>query len=227
MGEKINKNSSLTIRIECKTKENLKKIAKKIGLTMSELVNECLTELIEKKNFNEKYNEKLEKRSIKIINVIIGFIFILIGFCNLTIWGLGGCGYTLSLFIGGLVAFLITFGASGVKELFSKPVKPISNIIKFLLLAIVVSISSAIFLQVIGLKTHGNVILNGGLTPEFFVILPFQMFGEEFLGLFILIVVANLFKGNLIIGNLVSGFYLGLCIILHMVLMELQQLYKF
>lgn len=49
----------------CKTKENLKKIAKEKGLTMSELVNECLTELIEKKNFNEKYNEKLEKRSIK------------------------------------------------------------------------------------------------------------------------------------------------------------------
>lgn len=65
MGEKINKNSSLTIRLECKTKENLKKIAKEKGLTMSELVNECLTELIEKKNFNEKYNEKLEKRSIE------------------------------------------------------------------------------------------------------------------------------------------------------------------
>lgn len=154
--------------------------------------------------------KELINKPIKTINVIIGFIFILIGFCNLTIWGLGGYGYTLSLFIGGLVAFLITFGASGVKELFSKPVKPISNIIKFLLLAIVVSISSAIFLQVIGLKTHGNVILNGGLTPEFFVILPFQMFGEEFLGLFILIVVANLFKGNLIIGNLVSGFLFGI-----------------
>ncbi len=36
------------------------------------------------------------------------------------------------------------------------------------------------------------------------------MFGEEFLGLFILIVVANLFKGNLIIGNLVSGFLFGI-----------------
>ncbi len=29
MGEKINKNSSLTIRLDCKTKENLKKLQRK------------------------------------------------------------------------------------------------------------------------------------------------------------------------------------------------------
>ena len=63
MSKKINKNSSLTIRIECKTKKDLKKIAKEKGLTMSELVNECLTELVEKENFKEQYKEQLENRT--------------------------------------------------------------------------------------------------------------------------------------------------------------------
>lgn len=64
MGEKINKNSSLTIRLECKTKENLKKIAKKKCLTMSELVNECLIDMVERENLKNNYNEQLEKRIV-------------------------------------------------------------------------------------------------------------------------------------------------------------------
>lgn len=64
MGKKINKNSSLTIRIECKTKENLKEIANKKGLTMSELVNECLTDIVERENLKKNYNEQLEKRIV-------------------------------------------------------------------------------------------------------------------------------------------------------------------
>lgn len=64
MGEKINKNSSLTIRLECKTKENLKKIAKKKCLTMSELVNKCLTDMVERENLKNNYNEQLEKRIV-------------------------------------------------------------------------------------------------------------------------------------------------------------------
>ncbi|OPX46477.1 hypothetical protein [Clostridium thermobutyricum] len=62
MGEKMKKNSSLTIRIECKTKEELKKIAKKKGLTMSELANECLTELVEQEIFKKQHQEHLEDR---------------------------------------------------------------------------------------------------------------------------------------------------------------------
>lgn len=62
MDEKIKKNSSLTFRIEGKTKENLKKIAKKKCITMSELVNECLTELVEQENFKEQHQEHFEDR---------------------------------------------------------------------------------------------------------------------------------------------------------------------
>ncbi len=62
MGEKMKKNSSLTIRIESKTKEELKKIAKKKGLTMSELANECLTELVEQEIFKKQHQEHLEDR---------------------------------------------------------------------------------------------------------------------------------------------------------------------
>lgn len=62
MCEKTKKNSSLTIRIECKTKENLKEIAKKKGLTMSELVNECLTDIVEREIFKKQHQEHLEDR---------------------------------------------------------------------------------------------------------------------------------------------------------------------
>ena len=62
MVEKIKKNSSLTFRIEGKTKENLKEIANKKCLTMSELINKCLTDMVERENFKEKYQEQLEER---------------------------------------------------------------------------------------------------------------------------------------------------------------------
>ncbi|MGV3027095.1 hypothetical protein ACED96_15450 [Clostridium thermobutyricum] len=63
MGKDLKKDSSLTIRIECKTKENLKEIASKKGLTMSELINQCLTELVENEKFKEQYKDQLENRT--------------------------------------------------------------------------------------------------------------------------------------------------------------------
>lgn len=62
MGEKMKKNSSLTIRIECKTKKDLKEIAKNKCLTMSELVNKCLTDLVEREIFKEQHKDHLEDR---------------------------------------------------------------------------------------------------------------------------------------------------------------------
>lgn len=56
------KNSSLTVRIKSNTKEELKKLAKKKGLTMSELVNECLTNIVEREILKNKDMEQLEKR---------------------------------------------------------------------------------------------------------------------------------------------------------------------
>ena len=62
MSEKNNKNASLTIRVECKTKNDLKKIANNKGLTMSELVNECLTDMVEREKFKKSNEDQLEKR---------------------------------------------------------------------------------------------------------------------------------------------------------------------
>ncbi|MGL5617405.1 MAG: hypothetical protein ACRDD2_14500 [Sarcina sp.] len=63
MGGENKKNASLTVRIECKTKENLKKLAKKKGLTISELVNTLLLEQLEKENYKNQYEDHIEKRS--------------------------------------------------------------------------------------------------------------------------------------------------------------------
>lgn len=56
------KDTSLTIRIDRKTKKDLKEIAKNKCLTMSELVNKCLTELVEQENFKEQHQEHFEDR---------------------------------------------------------------------------------------------------------------------------------------------------------------------
>ncbi|MGL4741740.1 MAG: hypothetical protein ACRC41_13175 [Sarcina sp.] len=63
MGVDNKKNSSLTIRLECKTKEDLKKLAKMKGLTISELVNSLITEQLERENFKNSCKDQIEKRS--------------------------------------------------------------------------------------------------------------------------------------------------------------------
>ncbi|MGL4874011.1 MAG: hypothetical protein ACRC30_05100 [Clostridium sp.] len=63
MGGENKKNASLTVRIECKTKEDLKKLAKKKGLTISELVNTLLLEQLERENYKNHYEDHIEKRS--------------------------------------------------------------------------------------------------------------------------------------------------------------------
>lgn len=57
------KNSSLTIRLKCKTKEDLKELAKNKGLTVSEVVNSLITEHLERENYKNNFKEKVEKRS--------------------------------------------------------------------------------------------------------------------------------------------------------------------
>ncbi|MGL5358095.1 MAG: hypothetical protein ACRC9U_03520 [Metamycoplasmataceae bacterium] len=63
MGLENKKNASLTVRLDCKTKEDLKKLAKNKGLTISEVVNLLITEQIERENFKKNNQEQLEKRS--------------------------------------------------------------------------------------------------------------------------------------------------------------------
>ncbi|MGL5646821.1 MAG: hypothetical protein ACRDDY_03135 [Clostridium sp.] len=63
MGVENKKNASITIRLECKTKEDLKKLAKKKGITVSEVVNLLITEQLEKENYKNKFKDQLEQRS--------------------------------------------------------------------------------------------------------------------------------------------------------------------
>lgn len=63
MGGENKKNSSLTIRLECKTKEDLKKLAKNKGFTVSEVVNLLITEHLEIENFKKYNKDQLENRS--------------------------------------------------------------------------------------------------------------------------------------------------------------------
>ncbi|MGL4741522.1 MAG: DUF6290 family protein [Sarcina sp.] len=73
MGLENKKNDSLTVRLERKTKEDLKKLAKNKGLTVSELVNKLLVEKIERENFKNSSKDQLENRTIefekKLINL--------------------------------------------------------------------------------------------------------------------------------------------------------------
>ena len=64
MGRENKKNSSLTIRLECKTKEDLKKAAKNRGLTVSEMVNNLILDQLERENFKKINEEQFKKRTV-------------------------------------------------------------------------------------------------------------------------------------------------------------------
>ncbi|MGL4741705.1 MAG: hypothetical protein ACRC41_13000 [Sarcina sp.] len=60
---KEKKDKLIQVRITSNDKMKLKKIAKKQGISMSEIVCNCITEMIEKDEFKCSYKEKIEKRT--------------------------------------------------------------------------------------------------------------------------------------------------------------------
>ncbi len=99
-----------------------------------------------------------------------------------------------SLMISGFIAFIVAFGASGIKDLFSKPSDPngnIKNFFKYIALTVVLGFAASIFLQYV-LKFHLAANPESGNIMSILLNIPFMLLGEELISFYILLVLANL-----------------------------------
>ena len=142
---------------------------------------------------------------------ILGFLFLLIGFFNLSYGWLAFLS-PYSLTLTGLIAFYMVFGKDFFL-LFSKPIKPVKNFIIFFFLIVVSTFGMSYLLQfVLNIGLSSNPI--GGHVP--WLKLPFMLFGEEMISFYTFLLTANLLKKNrhhILIGNLVSAILFA---VLHM-----------
>lgn len=97
---------------------------------------------------------------------------------------------TVVLFLT-IITLIIGFGANGFAQLLGRPQKPISNFIIWFILSFIIALSSGIILtQVLKIPLAANPAHNNPM--EAIKVLPMQLFFEEGISFFILIVSANL-----------------------------------
>ena len=124
-----------------------------------------------------------------------------------------------SLMITGLLAFMIAFGFSSLKDLFAKPRDPngnIKNFIKYFILTTVLGFASAAILQyVLNLNLASNP--EAGDLSSIILQVPFMLLGEELIRFYFLLVTANLIfqkTGNQkqaeLLGIIISSILFGL-----------------
>lgn len=90
-----------------------------------------------------------------------------------------------------IAALVIAFGQRGLKELFSKPVKPVKNFFLWFIIALIVSMVSGILLSmVVETPLQGNP--GAENLTQTLVSLPFVLLFEEIISFFVLLAVANL-----------------------------------
>ncbi|RKD75984.1 hypothetical protein ATL39_0194 [Sinobaca qinghaiensis] len=90
-----------------------------------------------------------------------------------------------------VVALLIAFGRQGIKDIFSKPIKPYKNFFVWYIIMIIMSLISGILLSL-----FVNTPLRGNPGTEHlaqtFISLPFVLLFEEIISFFFLLAVANI-----------------------------------
>lgn len=115
-----------------------------------------------------------------------------------------------------IVSLVIAFGKSGLSDIFSRPIKPFKNIVKWYVISLMTSFISGVILTVVfKLNLHGNPGLSN--VVQTLISLPFLLLFEEIISIFVLLVVSNfIYKktSNLnlsqIVGTLLSAILFGL-----------------
>lgn len=115
-----------------------------------------------------------------------------------------------------IVSLVIAFGKSGLSDIFSRPIKPFKNIVKWYIISLVASSVSGILISVVfKLHLHGNPGLEN--VVQTLISLPFVLLFEEVISIFILLVVSNFIykKTNNLklantIGIILSSIFFGL-----------------
>ncbi|WP_275399736.1 CPBP family glutamic-type intramembrane protease [Enterococcus faecium] len=137
---------------------------------------------------------------------IIGAIIIFLGLIGLlfapTIVSI------FSLTITGIISLVLVYGKDKVIQIFSKPILPFKNIIKYFFLNVVVSVGVGLILNfVLHWNLQGNPV-NEVLSPLLFFTLPIMLLGEELFSIYFLSVFSS--KFSLPIASLISAIIFGL-----------------
>ncbi|OSB09195.1 hypothetical protein B2H97_12700 [Paraclostridium bifermentans] len=115
-----------------------------------------------------------------------------------------------------IVSLVIAFGKSGLSDVFSKPIKPIKNIVVWYVISLIVSFISGILLTVVfKLNLHSNP--GSEHIVQTLISLPFVLLFEEVISIFVLLVVSNFtykktdkLKLAYTIGIILSSIFFGL-----------------
>lgn len=146
------------------------------------------------------------KKDLDFNKVTLGILIVIIG--------LAGLLYApalisiFSLAITSYIGLYIVFGKNATKGIFGKPISPVKNIVKYLLLNILVSILVSVILQnVLKWDLHGNPVDEGFQLLTLFVI-PIMLLGEELFSIFFLAIFSS--KFSLPIASILSAIIFGL-----------------
>lgn len=146
----------------------------------------------------------LYSQKIKLLQIVVGILLLALGSLNLICnWIPALAPY--SLFITGLLAFIVTFGFGSIKVLVVHPVHPIRNFFVFLLLILIVSGLVSIFLSIV---LHLPLASNAVADDVHWLRLSFMILGEELISFFIFILIANQlrhYRKHLLIATVASA----------------------
>ncbi|EOH73882.1 CPBP family intramembrane glutamic endopeptidase [Enterococcus malodoratus] len=142
----------------------------------------------------------LKKGFFATLIVILGYIGQLYGslFIN-----------TVSLVVTTLIGFSIVYTPKELLLLFSKPLHPLKNTIKYFLLSWIISMAIGVALTVIfGLNLKANPIDTINVKPLLLLVLPISLMGEELFCIYFLSIFTS--KFGLFISNVFSALIFGL-----------------
>lgn len=175
-------------------------------------------------------NNLITKQTLNPLKVLIGAVFVFLAFYYLTndLSALGnfknfipeiiskGIGRTIVVFLLTIVGLIIAFDVKGFSKLFNDTKKPVSTFFIGYVLSFVVATAAALILTKV---LHLVLASNPGHRDVIQTLskLPLQLFFEEGISLFILIVCANLIfkaskslKSSFLIANIISAIIFGL-----------------
>lgn len=115
----------------------------------------------------------------------------------------------VSLSVSSLIGIAIIFGSEMIPSLFSKPIQPVKNTLKYLVLSAVVSMSIGTIVTVVfGFQSKANPINAPHVSPLLFVIVPITVMGEELFSMYFLSLFSS--KFSLPVANILSAIIFGL-----------------
>ncbi|KAA9215702.1 CPBP family intramembrane metalloprotease [Enterococcus durans] len=145
-------------------------------------------------------------RKVDLTKAIIGAIIVSIGFLGLLF--APAIISIFSLTITGILLLILVYGKKNVAQIFSRPISPFKNIIKYFFLNLVVSMGVALILKYALHWTLQSNPVNEGFSPLLFITIPIMLLGEELFSIYFLSIFSS--KFNLSVASILSAVIFGL-----------------